>query len=69
MRRFDNNDHPLAYTSKLIMFIQSQVAIKHLRLTSQQQKLMKVLGQNVKDVKLNFVYTSPLDDFNQFLQK
>lgn len=69
MRKFDANDNPLAYTSKLIMYIQSQIAFNHLRLTQKQQSLMKDLSQNNKYVKLNYVYTGPIYDAKQFLLK
>lgn len=67
MRKFDEHDHPLAYSSKLVMYIQAQVAMKDLPLTDQQQALMTKISNQTKCVNLSFVYTSPLNDVNQFM--
>lgn len=66
MRKFDEHDHPLAYTSKLVMYIQSQVAINHLPLTRQQQEYMRELTNQTKYVNLNYVYSGPVNDAKQF---
>ena len=66
MRKFESNDHPLAYTSKLVMYIEARVTIYRLHLTNEQQKLLSALGEESKHMNLNFVYTSPIDDLNQF---
>ncbi|MEN2349024.1 bacteriocin immunity protein [Lactobacillus helveticus] len=58
MRKSEKGDHPLAYTSKLVMYIQSQIALKHLSLTNQQQKILKELQKRSQYVNLNYVYTS-----------
>ncbi|WP_217272367.1 hypothetical protein, partial [Lactobacillus helveticus] len=60
---------PLAYTSKLVMYIQSQIALKHLSLTNQQQKILKELQKRSQYVNLNYVYTSLLNDIKQFKQE
>lgn len=39
-RKFEAHDHPLAYTAKLVMYIQARVALKHLPLTKEQEKYM-----------------------------
>lgn len=67
INKFDSNDHPLEYTSKLVMYIQARVALKHLRLTDEQQKLMKKLTQATKYVNLSYVYLSPIDSEKQFV--
>lgn len=66
MRKFDYDDHPLAYTSKLVMYIQARVAMYHLPLTDQQQAYMQALSEKTKYVNLNYVYSGPLDDVKQF---
>ncbi|EFG54790.1 hypothetical protein HMPREF0493_1555 [Lactobacillus amylolyticus DSM 11664] len=43
------------------------MAMKHLPLTSQQQKLMNELNLKTKRVSLSYVYTSPLNDAKQFM--
>ena len=66
MNKFDSNDHPLEYTSKLVMYIQARIALRHLRLTDEQQDLMKKLTQATKYVNLSYVYLSPIDSEKQF---
>lgn len=67
MIKFDSNDHPLAYTSKLVMYIQAKVAMNNLALTDEQQKMMQELNQKTNRVNLSYVYTSPLNDVSQFM--
>ncbi|RVU71337.1 MULTISPECIES: bacteriocin immunity protein [Lactobacillus] len=67
MRKFDSHDHPLAYTSKLVMYIQARVCLNHLPLTKEQQSWMKKLTDITKHINLNYVYLSPLDSENQFI--
>lgn len=66
MRKFDCHDHPLAYTGKLVMYIQATIAFEHLHLTSEQQNLLQHLGNNTKKINLNFVYSGPITDLRQF---
>lgn len=65
--KFDSHDHPLEYTSKLMMYIQARVALDHLPLTQEQQDLMSQISTYTKRVNLSFVYTGRLNDFNQFM--
>lgn len=67
MNKFDSNDHPLEYTSKLVMYIQARVAMNHLHLTREQQELMKKLSDSTKYVNLSYVYLSPLASEKQFV--
>lgn len=48
-------------------FLAICMAMKHLPLTSQQQKLMNELNLKTKRVSLSYVYTSPLNDAKQFM--
>lgn len=66
MRKFEKKDHPLAYTNKLVMYIDSQVAFKNLHLTHQQQKIMQMVREGTKYTNLSFVYTSPINNSDQF---
>ncbi|BDR60140.1 bacteriocin immunity protein [Lactobacillus xylocopicola] len=66
MRKFDACDHPLAYTGKLVMYIQGQLALNHLQLTKQQRQLLHKLADQTKNINLNFVYSGPLTDAHQF---
>lgn len=67
MNKFDSHDHPLEYTSKLVMYIQARVAMNHLHLTREQERLMKKLTEATKYVNLSYVYLSPLDSEKQFV--
>lgn len=66
INKFDSNDHPLEYTSKLVLYIQAKVAFDHLHLTPEQEKIMKHLSEKTKYVNLSYVYLSPLDSDKQF---
>lgn len=68
MRKFEAGDNPLAYTSKLVMYIQARSALNHLRFTKEQQRWMRELTEKTKRVNLSYVYTGPLDDVSQFIQ-
>lgn len=65
-RKFEAHDHPLAYTSKLVMYIQARVAMKNLYLTKEQEKYMRELTQATKHVSLAYVYTGRIDSGKQF---
>ena len=67
LNKFDSGDHPLEYTSKLVMYIQARVAMNHLHLTHEQQDLMKKLSDATKYVNLSYVYLSPLTSVEQFV--
>lgn len=67
INKFDENDHPLEYTSKLVMYIQARVASRHLRLNSEQEEIMKNLTESTKYVNLSYVYLSPIDSAAQFV--
>ena len=66
MRKFDSHDHPLAYAGKLVMYIQSRVVLQHLHLTFFQQKLLNDISDKTKHINLNFVYSGPITDMQQF---
>lgn len=68
INKFDSNDHPLAYTIKLVMYIQARIVLNHLHLTSEQEKIMKDLTEKTKYVNLSYVYLSPIDSEKQFVK-
>ena len=68
INKFDSNDHPLEYTSKLVMYIQAKLALKHLHLTTHQEKIMKNLIEKTKYLNLSYVYLSPIDSAEQFVK-
>ncbi|RMC24870.1 MULTISPECIES: bacteriocin immunity protein [unclassified Lactobacillus] len=67
--KFDTHDHPQEYCTKLVMFIQAYVTIHHLHLSSKQQYLLKSLSTKSKGISLRFLYTGPIMDDQQFLDK
>ena len=68
INKFDENDHPLEYTSKLVMYIQARVAMSHLHLTDEQVKIMRKLTESTKYINLSYVYLSPIDSAEQFFK-
>lgn len=68
INKFDSNDHPLEYTSKLVMYIEVKVALNHLHLTPDQEKIMKNLTEKTKYVNISYVYLSPIDSAEQFVK-
>lgn len=66
MRKFDEQDEPLAYTGKLVMYIQARVVMHHLPLNKEQQAYMERLSELTKYINLSYVYTSPIDSEQQF---
>ena len=68
INKFDENDHPLEYTSKLVMYIQARVAMSHLHLTDEQVKIMRKLTESTKYINLSYVYLSPIDSAEQFVK-
>lgn len=67
INKFDSNDHPLEYTGKLVLYIQARIALKHLRLTKQQEEFMHQLTEATKYINLSYVYLAPLDSAEQFI--
>lgn len=68
INKFDENDHPLEYTGKLVMYIQARIAMHHLRLTDEQETIMKKLTEATKYIDLSYVYLSPIDSAKQFVK-
>lgn len=68
INKFDENDHPLEYTGKLVMYIQARIAMHHLRLTSEQKEIMQKLTEATKYINLSYVYLSPIDSAEQFVK-
>ncbi|CCI87479.1 hypothetical protein [Lactobacillus gigeriorum] len=67
IHKFIMDDHPMAFAGKLVMYIQTQIAFSHLRLSKQQLLLLHRLEDLTKNIDLTFVYTSPLDSNQQFV--
>lgn len=67
--KFEIHDHPQAYCAKLVMFLQAYVTMHHLHLSSEQQHLLKLLSTKSKKVSPRFIYTGPIMDDQQFLDK
>lgn len=67
MQKFTSQDNPLAYTGKLVMYIQGNLAMHHLRLTDEQRKLLRSIADKTKKINLNYVYSGPITDVHQFI--
>lgn len=64
--KINQNDHPYAYTNKLVMFIEARHALRGLYLDPAQNDLLIDLRENTKRTNLNYVYLSSIDDLSQF---
>lgn len=65
--KFTIDDHPMAYTGKLVMYIESKLVLEDLHLTNEQREILNQLRQLTKNINLSFVYQSPLTSFDQFV--
>lgn len=66
LQKFTSQDNPIAYTGKLVMYIQGNIALHHLHLTDEQGKLLRSIADKTKKINLNYVYSGPVTDVHQF---
>lgn len=66
INKFVANDHPMAYASKLVLYIQARCVKSRLKLTKEQQLYLRQLEDNTKHVNVNYVYSGPIDSIEQF---
>lgn len=62
----ENNDDATAWSNKLVMYLQSQIVLKQIPITKEQDNLINSLSEQCKNTNLNYVYLSPVDDSLQF---
>ncbi len=48
------------------MFLQSQIALKQIPITKEQDALINSLSEQCKNTNLNYVYLAPINDSLQF---
>ena len=48
------------------MYVQSQIVLKQIPITKEQDTLINSLSEQCKNTNLNYVYLSPVDDSLQF---
>ena len=58
----ENHDDVAAWSNKLVMFLQSQIALKQIPITKEQD----ALSEQCKNTNLNYVYLAPINDSLQF---
>lgn len=66
MQKYISQDNPLAYTGKLVMYIQGNIAMYRLHLSDEQRKLLRSIAAKTKKINLDFVYSGPITDVRQF---
>lgn len=64
--RISAHDHALAYTSKLVLFIEARHALRGLYLTPKQNDLIVELREISKHVNPNYIYIDKIDGADQF---
>ena len=62
----ENHDDAIAWSNKLVMFLQSQIALKQIPITKEQDALINSLSEQCKNTNLNYVYLAPINDSLQF---
>ena len=62
----ENHDDAAAWSNKLVMFLQSQIALKQIPITKEQDALINSLSEQCKNTNLNYVYLAPINDSLQF---
>lgn len=62
----ENHDDVAAWSNKLVMFLQSQIALKQIPITKEQDALINSLSEQCKNTNLNYVYLAPINDSLQF---
>ena len=62
----ENHDDATAWSNKLVMFLQSQIALKQIPITKEQDALINSLSEQYKNTNLNYVYLAPINDSLQF---
>lgn len=58
----ENHDDAAAWSNKLVMFLQSQIALKQIPITKEQDALINSLSEQCKNTNLNYVYLAPIND-------
>ena len=65
--KYKTSSHPLAWTGRLVLYLQVNAVKKDLYLTPEQKDIIKELARIGKRTNLNYVYLSPVDDAKQFV--
>ena len=62
----ENHDDTVAWSNKLVMYLQSQIVLNQIPITKEQDTLISFLSEKCKNTNLNYVYLAPVDDNLQF---
>lgn len=65
--KYKTSSHLLAWTGRLVLYLQVNAVKKDLYLTPEQKDIIKELARIGKRTNLNYVYLSPVDDAKQFV--
>ena len=65
--KYKTSGHPVAWTGRLVLYLQVNAVKKDLYLTPEQKDIIKELARIGKRTNLNYVYLSPVDDAKQFV--
>lgn len=65
--KYKTSSHPLAWTGRLVLYLQVNAVKKDLYLTPEQKDIIKKLTRIGRRTNLNYVYLSPVDDAKQFV--
>ncbi|MDW3022840.1 bacteriocin immunity protein [Ligilactobacillus salivarius] len=65
--KYKTSSHSLAWTGRLVLYLQVNAVKKDLYLTPEQKDIIKELARIGKRTNLNYVYLSPVDDAKQFV--
>lgn len=62
----ENHEDVAAWSNKLVMYLQAQIALKQIPITKEQDDLISSLSEQCKNTNLNYVYLAPINDSLQF---
>lgn len=62
----ENHEDVAAWSNKLVMYLQAQIALKQIPITKEQDNLISSLSEQCKNTNLNYVYLAPINDSLQF---
>lgn len=65
--KYKTSSHQLAWTGRLVLYLQVNAVKKDLYLTPEQKDIIKELARIGRRTNLNYVYLSPVDDAKQFV--
>ena len=65
--KYKTSSHPLAWTGRLVLYLQVNAVKKDLYLTPEQKDIIKKLARIGRRTNVNYVYLSPVDEAKQIV--